>query len=180
MTTTLPINTTKWTIDSSQSDVLIKARHSIIAYIAGSSNKFKGSIDIQDNEVEDASIEFVLDLKNTQYDLEKIDSPVIISDYIDNNEFPYISFKSISFQKINHNINFLKGYLTVKDITKVVELDAELVNIDTQNGIKKAIFEVTGQIKSKDFQLAANSYTEAGGIALGPDIKLIANLEFVI
>jgi hypothetical protein len=28
------ITATKWTIDSNQSDVLIKARHSIIAYIA--------------------------------------------------------------------------------------------------------------------------------------------------
>jgi polyisoprenoid-binding protein YceI len=40
MNASLPITATKWTIDSNQSDVLIKARHSIIAYIAGSLNKF--------------------------------------------------------------------------------------------------------------------------------------------
>ena len=66
MKTTLPIPTTKWTIDSNQSDVLIKARHSIIAFIAGSNNKFKGHIDIHEDVIEDASIEFCLDVKNTE------------------------------------------------------------------------------------------------------------------
>ena len=55
---------TKWTVDSNQSDVLIKMRHSIIAYLAGSINKFNGHIDIEDNEIEDASIEFYLDINN--------------------------------------------------------------------------------------------------------------------
>jgi polyisoprenoid-binding protein YceI len=57
-----PITATKWTIDSNQSDVLIKARHSIIAYIAGSLNKFNGHLDIHEDEIEDASVEFQLDV----------------------------------------------------------------------------------------------------------------------
>jgi polyisoprenoid-binding protein YceI len=60
-----PITATKWTIDSNQSDVLIKARHSIIAYIAGSLNKFNGHLDIHE-DVEDASVEFQLDVKNKE------------------------------------------------------------------------------------------------------------------
>jgi polyisoprenoid-binding protein YceI len=47
-----------------QSDVLIKARHSIIAYIAGSLNKFNGHLDIYEDEIEDASVEFQLDVNN--------------------------------------------------------------------------------------------------------------------
>lgn len=180
MTTTLPLNTTKWFVDSSQSDVLIKARHSIIAYISGSANKFQGHVDIHNNQVEDASIEFKLDLKKQELDLKTIDSPVILNDYFDSNEFPYICFKSISFQKINHNINFLKGNLTVNNITKIVELDAELTSITTQHGVKKAIFEITGQIKRNDFHLTTNSFTQTGGIILGQDINLIASLEFTI
>ena len=55
---------TTWKIDSSQSDVLIKMRHSIIAYLAGTINKFKGHVDIRNNEIEDASIEFSLNVNN--------------------------------------------------------------------------------------------------------------------
>ena len=101
--------TTTWTVDSTQSDVLIKIRHSIIAYLAGTINKFKGHIDIQDNEIEDASIEFSLDVNNTDTKLEQIDSHLKLNDFFDINEYPIISFKSTSFQKVNKNINFLKG-----------------------------------------------------------------------
>jgi polyisoprenoid-binding protein YceI len=172
--------TTTWTIDSTQSDVLIKIRHSIIAYLAGTINKFKGHIDIQDNEIEDASIEFSLDVNNTDTKLEQIDSHLRLNDFLDVNEYPIISFKSTSFQKVNKNINFLKGNLTIKNITKVVELDAEFIGISAYNGDQKAAFEITGAINRNDFGLTSNAYTQTGGITTGQDIKLIANLEFTV
>ena len=169
---------TKWTIDSSQSDVMIKNRHSIIAYLDGTINKFEGHVDIQDNELEDASIEFALDINNTDTKLEQIDTHLRLNDLFDTTEYPVISFKSTSFQKVNKNINFLKGNLTIKNITKVIELDAEFIGINTTNGIEKAAFEIIGKINRKDFGLKYNSFAQTGGLAIGQDIKLIANLEF--
>jgi polyisoprenoid-binding protein YceI len=169
---------TKWTVDASQSDVLIKMRHSIIAYLAGTTNKFQGHIDIEDNEIEDASIEFSLDVNNKQSKIEQIDTYLQLNDFIDINEHPIIRFKSTSFQKVNKNINFLKGNLTIKNITKVVELDAEFIGINTYNGDRKAAFEITGAINRKDFGLESNSFHQNGGLSMGQEIKLIANLEF--
>ncbi|OCB74316.1 YceI family protein [Flavobacterium crassostreae] len=177
---TLPIAPTKWWIDPIQSDVLIKARHSVVAYISGSLNKFSGYIDVQDNQVQDASIEFILDIKNQAIALENVDGPMLSNDYLDTDGFPFVSFKSLSFQKINPHINFLKGALTINNTTKIVELEAELLDIKTCNGSQKALFEITGKINRKDFQLTTNSYKQAGGIVLGPDVKLIANLEFTV
>nr|WP_314896257.1 YceI family protein [uncultured Flavobacterium sp.] len=172
--------TTTWTIDSTQSDVLIKIRHSIIAYLAGTINKFKGHIDIQDNEIENASIEFSLDVNNKDTKIEQIDTHLRLNDFFDINEYPIISFKSTSFQKVNKNINFLKGNLTIKNITKVVELDAEFIGINAYNGDQKAAFEITGEINRKDFGLISNSFNQTSGLAIGQDIKLIANLEFTV
>lgn len=171
---------TKWTIDSSQSDVLIKMRHSIIAYLAGTINKFNGHIDIENNEIEDACIEFSLDVNNKDGKLEQMDSHLKMNDLFDVNEYPIIQFKSTSFEKINKNINFLKGNLTIKNVTKAVELDAEFIGINDFNGDQKAAFEVTGKINRKDFGLTFNSFNQTGGLALGQDIKLIANLEFSV
>ena len=168
---------TKWTVDSNQSDVLIKMRHSIIAYLAGSINKFNGHIDIEDNEIEDASIEFYLDINNKDAKLEQIDTHLGLNDLFDINKFPVISFKSTSFEKVNKNINFLKGNLTIKNITKVVELDAEFIGFNTYDGDQKAAFEITGHINRKDFGLNFTSFNQTGGLALGQDIKFMANLE---
>lgn len=171
---------TKWTIDSNQSDVLIKMRHSIIAYLAGNINKFNGYLDIENNEIKDASVEFSLDVNNKDSKLEQIDTHLKMNDLFDVNEYPIISFKSTSFEKAATNINFLKGNLTIKNITKPVELDAEFIGINAYNGDQKAAFEVTGNISRKDFGLTFNSFHQTGGLALGQDIKLIANLEFTI
>lgn len=171
---------TKWTINSNQSDVLIKIRHSIIAYLDGTINKFKGHLSIEDNVLEDASIEFALDVNNPNTKLENIDTSLRLNDFFDTNEYPLIRFKSTSFQKVNKNINFLKGNLTIKNITKIVELDAELIEINTSNGISKAAFEINAKINRKDFGLTFNSYNQTGGLAIGQDIKLIANLEFTV
>ena len=164
----------EWEIDSNESDVLIKTRHSLIDYMSGSKNNFKGHVAIQNNEVEDASIEFSLKAndKSRNSDLKLID-------FFDYDETPVIEFKSTSFQKINKNINFLKGHLTIKNITKEVELDTEFIGYNNYNGVQKASFEITGNINLKDFGLNHNTYFNNGGYAVGSDIKLIANLEFV-
>ena len=171
---------TTWTINSSQSDVLIKMRHSIIAYLGGTTNKFDGYVNIEDNEIEDASVEFSLDINNKNDSFQHVDSHMQLNDLFNVNEHPIISFKSTSFQKVNNNINFFKGDLTIKDVTRVVELDAEFIGVHSYNGEKKVAFEIKGDIKRKDFGLDYNAFNYNGGLALGKDIKLIANLEFSI
>ncbi|MEO8535367.1 MAG: YceI family protein [Flavobacterium sp.] len=171
---------TTWTIDSSQSDVLIKMRHSIIAYLGGTTNKFGGYVAIENNEIEDASVEFSLDINNKNDSFQQIDTHLQLNDLFNVNEHPIISFKSTSFQRVNNNINFFKGDLTIKDVTKVVELDAEFIGINSYDGKKKVAFEITGNIKRQDFGLDYNSFNHNGGLALGKDMKLIANLEFCI
>ncbi|WP_366186215.1 YceI family protein [Flavobacterium ovatum] len=169
---------TKWTIDSEQSDVLIKIKHSIIAYIAGTTNKFKGNVDIKDDIIENACIEFSLDVNNKENTLEQIDTYLKINDFIETEAYPIINFKSTSFQKVNKNINFLKGNLTVKNITKVIELDTTFLGYNFYNGVRKASFEVKGIINRNDFDLKTNSIFQKDGIMLGQDLHIEANLEF--
>jgi polyisoprenoid-binding protein YceI len=164
----------EWAIDSNESDVLIKSRRSLIDYMSGSQNNFKGHVAIKNDEVEDASIEFLLNVNSNET---KSDFKLI--DFFTKEETPVIEFKSTSFQKINKNLNFLKGNLTIKNITKVIELDAEFVGYNNYNGVQKAMFEITGNIDRKEFGLNYNSFPHQGGFAVGSDLKIIANLEFI-
>lgn len=167
-----------WAIDSNESDVILKSRHSLIGYMPGNKNNLKGHVAIQNNEVEDASIEFSLNINDKKNNSEEENSDVKLTDLFDKNETPLIQFKSTSFQKINKNINFLKGFLTIKNITKVVELDTEFIGFNTYNGVQKASFEITGNINRKDFGLNYNILRQHKSAPISKDIKLIANLEF--
>lgn len=170
--------TTKWTIDSDQSDVLIKMKDATITYLGNETNHFDGFVSIDEDQIEDASVEFFLD-SNT-FSSQKRNTVLQIKNNGDANKKPLIRFKSTSFQKIKNNINFLKGYLTIKDITKMVELDAEFIGINNYNGVKKAAFEIKGDINRRDFGLDKNFNNSKGKFGFGKDLKLIANLEFSI
>lgn len=73
---------TTWTLDSTQSDVLIKMRHSKIAYLGGATNKFGGYVSLEDNEIEDASVEFSLDINNKNESFQKVDSYLQLQDFL--------------------------------------------------------------------------------------------------
>lgn len=170
----------KYTINSSQSDVLIEAKHSVIAYLSGNATSFSGYVVMDNDVLEDAAVEFSLDVNNSYNKIEYIDSPTKLNDFFDVEQHPTIRFKSTSFQKINKNINFIKGDLTIKDVTKTLELDTEFIGIKNYDGQRKASLEVTAKIKRSDFDLAYHTNHHQSGLSIGQDIKLVANLEFVI
>lgn len=166
--------TTKWAIDSNQSDVLIKMKNSTITYLGGETNHFDGFVSIDEDQIEDASVEFSVDSITFSNSSKKLHTTT------ETNKKPLIRFKSTSFQKIKNNINFLKGHLTIKDVTKVVELDAEFIGINNYNGTQKAAFEIKGDINRKDFGLDNYSNYPKESFGFGKDLKLVANLEFSI
>lgn len=168
--------TTKWTIDSDQSDVLIKMKDSTITYLGGETNHFDGYVSIEEDQLEDASLEFFLD-SNT-FTSQKSTASSQIKNNTASKKKPLIRFKSTSFQKFKNNINFLKGYLTIKDVTKMVELDAEFIGINNYNGCKTAAFEIKGDINRNDFGLDKDFNNSKEKFAFGKNLKLVANLEF--
>ena len=169
---------TKWTIDSDQSDVLIKMKDSTITYLGGEINHFDGFVSLEEDQIEDASLEFFLD-SNT-FTSQKSAAPSQIKNNMASKKKPFIRFKSTSFQKFKNDINFLKGYLTIKDVTKMVELDAEFIGINNYNGSKKAAFEIKGDINRNDFGLDKDFNNSKEKFGFGKNLKLVANLEFSI
>lgn len=94
-------------------------------------------------------------------------------------QFPSIDFKSTSFEKISDNEYTVVGDLTMKGVTNTVALKAEFGGemVDPW-GNHKISFEVTGVVKRKEFGLTWSAVTEAGGVVVGSDVKLIFNVQF--
>lgn len=172
------MTTNKWNLNSNQSDFMIRAKNTIIAFLDTSFNDLSSSISISNNQLVDANVEFILDVNKKEGKLEHIDSNLNLKDYLNTTDYPYVTFKSTSFEKINKDINFVKGNLTINNITKVVELDAKIVEIETDTKISKVLIEIAGEINRQDFRLYSNSNHQNNGILIGSNINIIANLEF--
>lgn len=169
---------TKWNLNVNQSDFMVRAKNSIIAYLDSSFNQLSSSIDIENNQLTHANLEFVLDVNKKEGKLEHIESNLKLKDYMNLQDYPLVEFKSISYEKINENINFVKGYLTINNITKVVELDAKIVELENTNHSSKVLVEIIGEINRHDFGLFSNSNLQNYGLLVGYNLNLTANLEF--
>jgi polyisoprenoid-binding protein YceI len=75
----------------------------------------------------------------------------------------------------------MTGGLTIKGITKKVSLDVEFGGLMTDPwGNRKAGFSVNGKINRKDFGLNWNTALETGGVLVGEEVKINAEVQFVL
>ena len=169
---------TKWNLNVNQSDFMVRAKNSSIAYLDSSFNQLSSSIAIENNHLTNANLEFVLDVNKKEGKLEHIKNNIKFRDYLNASQYPFVVFKSISYEKINNTINFVKGYLTINNITKIVELDAKIVESDFTPTTSKVLVEIMGEINRQDFGLFSNSNLENNGLLVGYNLNLTANLEF--
>jgi polyisoprenoid-binding protein YceI len=170
--------TTTWSIDPMHSDVQFKIKHLVISTVTGSFKKFSGEATTEGEGFDNANISFTIDVASVDTNQEMRDAHLKNGDFFDAEKYPNITFESTSFKKVSGDNYKLVGNLTMKDVTKPVELDVEYGGSEKDNsGNQKYGFEVTGKIPRKEFGLTYNAITETGGLALGEDVKLVANIQ---
>ena len=161
-------------LNHTESDFLIKLRKKITSYLKNRVKKSSGYVIVKNNTIENVSLEFELEVSK-ENEIKKNGVLVSNNGISDEN---IITFKSISFQKINPNINFIKGYLTINNITKIIELEAYTKIIKQKNEKSKVVFELIGEINKSDFSLGLNEKVRINGKAIGKQINIEGNFEF--
>lgn len=169
---------TKWAVDPTHSEVHFKVKHLVISTVTGTFKSFEGGLETDNGDFEDANIEFSLDANSIDTNQEQRDGHLKSADFFNSDVYPKITFQSTSFTKKGDDYE-LKGDLTIKDVTKPIQLDVEYGGTATDAyGNVKAGFEVSGKINRKEYGLTWSAVTEAGAIVVGEDIKLNINLQF--
>jgi len=172
------MSTTKWAIDTLHSEIQFKVKHLVISTVTGSFKQFDGEMVIDGDELENAKVQFEIEANSIDTNQEMRDNHLRSADFFETEKFPKISFESSAFKKLTEEKYSLTGSLTIRDVTREVELDVEYGGSGKDAyGVIKRGFEVTGKINRKDFGLTYNALTEAGGLTIGEEIKLLANIQ---
>ena len=172
------MRTTKWTIDPTHSEIQFKVKHLVISNVTGSFDKFDGTVYSAGDDFTDASIDFNADVNSINTNQPDRDKHLKSPDFFDAANHPDLSFKSKSLKKKGDNGFVLTGDLTIRGTTKQVDLDGEFGGIvKDPYGNTKAGFELNGKINRKEFGLQWSAITEAGGMVVGDEIKLMMNVE---
>lgn len=174
------MSTTKWSIDPTHSEIGFKVKHMMFTNVSGSFQKFDASIETEDDNFENAKIEFTGDVDSITTGNADRDKHLLSPDFFDAEKHPKLTFSATSFTKQNEGEYDLKGDLTLNGVTKPVKLDVEFGGLAKDPwGNLKAGMSLTGKINRKDWGLNWNSALEAGGVLVGEEVKLNIELQFV-
>ncbi|MFD1144285.1 YceI family protein [Larkinella insperata] len=170
--------TTVWTLDPTHSEIQFKVRHLMVSNVTGKFNSFEGKVETTGDDFSNASVSFSADIDSITTGNEQRDGHLKSADFFDAENHPKLTFQSTDVKKVSDDEYEIKGDLTIRGITKPVTLKAEYGGqMGDFYGNTKAGFELSGTIKRKEFGLTWDAVTEAGGVVVSDDVKLLLNVQ---
>lgn len=171
---------TTWKIDPAHSDVQFKIKHLMITTVTGQFKTFDGTMSCDGNDFSNAAITFEADIDSITTQNEQRDQHLLQSDFFEAAKYPKLKFASTGVKKVDDENYKVTGDLTIRDNTRVVELNVEFGGeVVDPWGQTKAGFDLSGKINRKDFGLSFNATTEAGSILLSDEVKLLASVQMI-
>ena len=168
-----------WIIDPSHSEIGFKVKHLVISTVSGKFTSFEGKIEADKADFTDAKISFSADINSIHTGNEQRDGHLKSADFFDAATHPKLSFVSTSIEKKGDDYK-IKGDLTIRGVSKPVSLDVEFGGIQKDfSGNDVAGFEITTRIKRLEYGLHWNAATEAGGIVVSDEVRIVANVEVI-
>jgi polyisoprenoid-binding protein YceI len=169
-----------WKIDPAHSEVKFKVRHLVVSTVTGHFNNYSAAVETPNGSFADAKISFEADVNSIDTRNEQRDGHLKSPDFFDAANHPKLTFQSKSFTRKSDNEFELVGDLTVRGTTKQTKLDvAYNGTVKGLGGGDVAAFEITGKINRQDFGLTWSALTEAGGVAVGDEVKFEILAEFI-
>jgi polyisoprenoid-binding protein YceI len=166
-----------YAIDPSHSSVGFEVRHMGIATVRGAFRRFNGTIDatgsapVLTGSVEVASIDT---------GEEQRDAHLAAPDFFDAEQYPEITFETTAIETTEGGKIQLTGEITIKGITKPIELTGTAGDGGTDPwGNERIGFEVEGVIDRRDFDLKWNQTLPNGNLLVSNEVKLVVSVSAV-
>lgn len=171
------LNTTKWAIDPSHSEIQFKVKHLMITTVTGSFSEFGAEVDLAGDDLDGAEVTFWARTSSVSTGSDQRDEHLRSPDFFDHEKYPRISFKSTEVRKQGSSWKVI-GELTIKDVTRPVTLEAKWNGIMTDPwGNKKAGVELSSSLDRRDFGLNWNAALEAGGVLVSDEVRLLCEVQ---
>ena len=172
--------TTTWVSDSAHSEIGFKIKHLMITSVKGHFAQFEAKAITDEEDFSKAEITFTAETASISTGVADRDGHLRSGDFFDADTYPQIRFVSTDMRKKSNDEFELTGDLTIRDVTKPVSLDVEFGGVvKDPYGQTKAGFTLEGKINRKDFGLGWGALTEAGGVVVADEVKLLCEVQLI-
>ncbi len=167
-----------WTIDPGHAGVGFVGRHFGLTRIRGRFTGVEGTVTIGES-VEQSTVAVVIAMDSVDSGDQTRDDHLRSADLFDVEHHPTATFRSTGVTAAA-GTGRLAGDLTIKGVTRPVELDVEFVGgVADPWGNERAVFSASGLINREDWGLTWNMLLEAGGLLVSKEIRLEIDVELI-
>jgi polyisoprenoid-binding protein YceI len=167
-----------WRIDAGHADVGFVGRHFGLTKIRGRFTGVNGTITIAD-PIEDSSVDVTIAMVTVDSGDRTRDDHLRSADFFDVEQHPTATFRSTAVT-VTDGAGRLWGELTIKDVTRPVELDVAFVGRVTDPWENdRLVFSASALINREDWGLTWNMVLEAGGWLVSKEIRLEIDVELI-
>lgn len=179
-TTTLATGVQPHIVDASHSQVNFIVRHMGFSKVRGRFESFEATVHMEPGDLSTLEAEAVIQVASVTTQDEKRDAHLRSGDFFLVDEHPTLTFRSTGVRDIRGNAFTLAGDLTMRGVTRQVELEGEFLGEGTDPwGGTRVAFEAGTTINRKDFGLNWNAVLETGGFLVSEDVRIVLEIQAV-
>jgi polyisoprenoid-binding protein YceI len=164
-----------YAIDPAHSEIGFTVRH-LMTKVRGTFKEYAGEIVVKDS-LEESAANVAVELASVDTRSEQRDGHLRSGDFFDAENSPKMTFVSTALAP-NGDDYTLTGELTIKDVTKPIELAVEFLGVD-QNAYGQTIigFEASAQISRKEWGIDFNVPLEGGKLLIGDKVDIHLDVQ---
>ncbi|MBU8894403.1 polyisoprenoid-binding protein [Corallococcus sp. H22C18031201] len=169
-----------WQLDTTHTTVGFTVRHMVVAKVHGRFTRFAGKLVLNGDDLTRASVEVKLEAASIDTGVEARDNHLRSQDFFDVAAFPKLIFRSTRVEAAGGARYRIVGELTVRDVTREVVLDAELLGrVKDPFGTERLAFQASTHLDRKAFGLTWNQAMETGGVLVGERVDISLDVQAV-
>ena len=171
--------TTTFDLDPAHTAAQFAVKHLVVSTVRGTMGQVTGTLQFDEVDPAKSSVEATIDVRGIDTNDAKRDEHLRGPDFFDVANYPTITFKSKSAERIADGKYKVAGDLTIKGVTKEVVLEVE--------GATKPFKDPFGNIKlggvartkinRQDFGVSWSRTMDGGGLVVGNDVDIIIDIE---
>jgi polyisoprenoid-binding protein YceI len=168
-----------WDIDAAHSTVGFSVRHMMVSKVRGYFRTFSGVL-VTAEDPTASTVEATIDMDSIDTRQEQRDAHIRSADFFDVGNHTVMTFRSTSVRTDGADWTVV-GDLTIKGITKPVELELELNGFgpDAYGGFR-AGFSAKTEISRKEFGVDIDMPMDGGGVVVGDKVTVELEIEAVL
>lgn len=172
-----------WNVDESHTEINFTVKH-FFTPVSGTFQSFDAEFWFDPENPQNSSVKVTIDVASIDTNNERRDNHLRSGDFFDAENHPTMTFESTSVRQVSQDQLLATGNLTIKGITREVELPISLLGVkelppemqEMMGGITHvAGFEAETRVDRREFQVGVANWAQT--VIVGGDVDVKVHLE---